>query len=104
MEPSPRQNDSGRGLPAKVRRHKELILGMFHVITRYAFRPATPYANARFRFLQRLLFIACQDASYVEKFHLRINLWRDEDVKAWKESLIANCDSVAVAVSFAPFP
>jgi len=70
----------------------------FNVLTRYAFRPATPYSRRRFGFFERMLFVACQDASYVEKFHVRINLWSDEEILEWKKSLITNCNSISVAV------
>lgn len=104
MGSSPRQSGTERDLAAMFRRNKDIISGMFHVITRDVFRSAAPYAKVRFGFLQRLLFIACQDASYVEKFHLRINFWSDKEVMAWKDSLITNCNSVSIAVSFILFP
>jgi len=75
------------------------LKAFFDVSTRYTFQSATKYSAARFGIVQRLLFIATQDAVYVEKLHMGINLWTDKDMMSWKKSLVANCNSISVAVN-----
>ena len=84
---------------------RDTAVALFHVLTLYLFTHPTPYAEKRFDGLKsRFLFVACQNAGYIERLHLRINYWSDEEILKWKECLITNCKSISVAVCSAICP
>lgn len=61
---------------------------------------AREYRRRRFSTVVQLLsFILIFDADTVQEFHRNINYWSDEELKTWKESYIAGCNAIAVAVS-----
>jgi hypothetical protein len=62
---------------------------------------AREYRRQRFGIVMQLLsYILIFDTDIVQEFHRNINYWSDEELKTWKESYIAGCNAIAVAVSF----
>ena len=85
-----------------------LVLAVIPVIARgltsavklNLFRPAREYRRRRFGLWSRILYyFFLFDTDSVQELHRNINYWGSEDLKAWKDSYIASCNAIAVAVT-----
>lgn len=75
----------------------KVSIALFHLSTRHAFSPG-PYLAKRFGRVERVLLIFCVDPLFIEKLHIRINVWDDVHMMAWKTSLTENLNFISVAV------
>lgn len=95
------------GLGRKFSEYVETQFGRFKT---YAKRKATPgdYEQARFSFWWSIAITLCRrqliDTRDLQRLHWDLNTWEDEEVQQWKNSHLASCNSIAVAVSVAINP
>ena len=65
----------------------------------YVNNAGTTYREARFgAWGWWLYFFHLVDTDGAQENHWRINTWTDDEVIAWKNSYLANCNAITVAV------
>ncbi len=79
------------------------VLGITHIIPLIISLVATSgfqYRTRRFGLIWgAFLFLSSiVDTDSLQRAHLNINLWTDAEILTWKESHLAACNAVAVAV------
>lgn len=68
---------------------------------RWGFIKGHQYREDRFGFFtgNLLYYLRIVDTEAIQTTHWNINCWSDEEVLRWKQSHIASCNAIAVAVS-----
>lgn len=75
--------------------------GFFKNWVKYEVDPGL-YERARFSFWSCIVITLCQreliNTRDLQRLHWDLNTWKDEEVQQWKNSHLASCNSIAVAV------
>jgi hypothetical protein len=89
------------GLRSKFSAYIETQFGFFKAYLKHKARPGE-YEKARFSFWWCIVIALCRrqlvDTRDLKRLHWDLNTWKDEEVQQWKDSHLASCNSIAVAV------
>jgi len=87
------------------RKFSAFVEKIFEAFKAYVKKKVTPgdYELARFPFWWCIAITMCRgelvDTRGLQRLHWNLNTWKDEEVQQWKNSHLASCNSIAVAVS-----